>query len=146
MPRLTAGARPAALPNPSQPRLTNSIQMTNAQKLIEGLVAINTNSNGDAIVMVAAKPTMPLLTLKQELTMSLGNVIVKTTLSNENGRVVYMATDTKPSTFGEAVSIFDELTYIASKQAVSEAAKLTEDLVDVFGYLEGFETDQYMAK
>ena len=120
--------------------------MTNAEKLIQGLVAIDTNSNGDAIVMVAAKPTMPLLTLKQELTMSMGFSIVRTTLSNENGRVVYTARDTEPSTFGKAVSAFEEFSYTASKHALSEAAKLTNDLVDVFGYLEETEVDPYMAK
>ncbi len=119
--------------------------MTNAQTLIEGLVPFTTNSNGDAIVMVAAKPTLPFLTLKQELTMSMGFSIVRTTLSNEYGRVVYTARDTDPSTFSKAISAFELATYQASKNAVSEAAKLTKDLVDVFGYLEETEADPYQA-
>ncbi len=141
VPRLTAGARPAALPNPSQPRLTNSIKMTNAEKLIDGLVAFDINSNHEAVVMVILKPTMPLLTLKQELTMSMGNAIVKTTLHNEQGRVVYTARDTDPSQFSKAVAAFELITYEASKNSVSEAAKLTRELVDVFGYLESTEAD-----
>ena len=110
--------------------------MTNAQTLIEGLVAVSINSNGDAVVMVASKPTMPLLTLKQELTMSMGHAIVRTTLSNEQGRVVYTARDTDGSTFSKAIAAFELVTYEAHKNAVSEAAKLTNELVDVFGYLE----------
>ena len=117
--------------------------MTNAQTLIAGLVAIETNSNGDAVVMVASKPTMPLLTLKQELTMSMGYSIVKTTLSNEQGRVVYTARDTEHSTFGKAIAEFEKFTYEAHKNALTEAAKLTNELVDVFGYLEENEADPY---
>jgi len=110
--------------------------MTNAETLIAGLVAIDTNSNGDAVVMVASKPTMPILTLKQGLTMSMGYSIVTTTLSNEIGRVVYTARDTEPSTFGKAIAAFDKFNYEANKQGFAEAAKLTNELVDVFGYLE----------
>jgi hypothetical protein len=117
--------------------------MTNAQTLIAGLVAIETNSNGDAVVMVASKPTMPLLTLKQELTMSMGYSIFKTTLSNEQGRVVYTARDTEHSTFGKAIAEFEKFTYDAHKNALTEAAKLTNELVDVFGYLEDNEADPY---
>lgn len=117
--------------------------MTNAQKLINGLVAIDTNSNGDALVMVAAKPTMPILTLKQEMTMSMGHAVVRTTLSNDNGRIVYTARDTDPATFGKAINVFKEFEYRASKHALSAAAKLTNDLVDVFGYLEETEADPY---
>ena len=117
--------------------------MTNAQILIASLVAVETNSNGDAVVMVAKKPTLPLLTLKQELTMSMGFSIVKTTLSNENGRVVYTARDTEPLMFGKAIATFEKFTYEAHKNALSEAAKLTNELVDVFGYLEDNEADPY---
>jgi hypothetical protein len=117
--------------------------MTNAATLIEGLVAVGTDICGDALVMVAAKPTMPILTLKQELTMSMGHSIVRTTLSNDNGRTLYTARDTDPSTFGKAISSFEAFSYSASKHALAEAAKLTNELVDVFGYLEETEADPY---
>ena len=120
--------------------------MTNAEKLIEGLVGFGINSNSDAIVMVATKPTMPFLVLKQALIMSMGSPVLVTTLSTENGRVVYTARDTDTKSFGIATNAFSTFNYEASKNDQAESAKLTNDLVDVFGYLEETEVDPYMAK
>lgn len=133
--RLTAGARPAALPNPSQPRLTNSIKMTNAQKLIGQVEIVGTNLNHEPLVALKKNPYLGNLIIRQsEIKLSLGVPTMETMLFDaESGKRVFTARD--EDNFATAKAIFSTLEFDCNNKAIEKAKLKTIAVVAELGHL-----------
>ena len=125
--------------NPSQPRLTNSIQMsdaskTNAQKLIESLVPVGTNLEGTPIVCLKADPYLGKFLVKQQFKLSLGVPTTLTTLHDtESGRLLYTARDEEGHDSAEGQ--MNMLDYDCLRKSEENAKLRTASLVAELGFL-----------
>lgn len=115
--------------------VTNSITMTNAEKLIQGLVIVGTNVNHEPIVMLKEDPQLGEFIIRQsEMRLSLGIPTIETQLFDaKTGKQVYTARD--EAEFGLVESAFSQLEWNCSQKAIKEAQSKTKAVVDVLGFL-----------
>ena len=109
--------------------------MTNAEKLIQGLVIVGVNLNHEPLVMLKEAPQMGEFIIRQEgLRLSLGMPTIETALFDAtSGKRVYTARD--EAEFGAVESAFSQLEYQANNKAIDDAKAKTKAVVDVLGFL-----------
>lgn len=122
-------------PNPTRPRVTNSIKMTNAEKLIQSLEIVGTNANAEPIVKVAKCPYLGEFIVRcTGVRLSLGEPCIDVMLFDaENGKRVFTASD--DTDLAKAKSAFENLEYVANNKAIESVRYKTSAIVDAIGFL-----------
>ena len=130
-----SGVRFPAMLLTAQTTGTNSIKITNAEKLIEGLVLVGTNVNHEPLVMLKENPSLGEFIIRQSgLRLSIGVPTIETQLFDaKSGKKVYTARD--EDGFGMAESVFSRLEFDCNNKAINDAKKKTSAVVDVLGFL-----------
>lgn len=115
--------------------VTNSIIMTNAEKLMqEGLVAVSVNLDGAPIVCLKSDPYQGKFIVKQRFNLSLGEPTTLTTLHDpESGVRIFTARD--ESDHGLAEAAFSRLQYDCMRKAEENAKVRTASVVAMLGFL-----------
>ena len=114
--------------------LTNSIKMTNAEKLIASLSPVNTNLDGAPIVCLTADPYLGKFMVKQRFKLSLGQPTTLTTLHDpESGRLIFTARD--EDGHAEAEGVMSRLDYDCMRKSEENAKLRTASVVAQLGFL-----------
>jgi len=106
----------------------------NAKTLIDGLVAMGTNIQGEPLVSIKSNPSLGKFIVRQNLKLNLGVPTTETTLHDESGTKVYTAKD--QDNHGWCKSCMIELEYDCRNRAMELAKVKTNTIVDIFGYLD----------
>lgn len=109
--------------------------MTNAEKLIQGLVLVGTNVNHEPLVALKNDPYLGEFIIRQgSMRLSLGRPTIETQLFDaKSGKRVYTARD--EDGFGDAESAFSRLEFDCNNKAIEDAKAKTKAVVDVLGFL-----------
>lgn len=109
--------------------------MTNAEKLMQGLVIVGTNVNHEPIVMLKEDPQLGEFIIRQgNIRVSVGVPCLETQLFDaKTGKQVYTARD--EDGFAEAQGQFSQLEWNCNQKSIKEATAKTKAVVDVLGFL-----------
>jgi len=110
--------------------------MTNAEKLIAKLDVQGVNERNEIVAKVIGVDAE--FIVKQKLIMKSGEAVCETTLVL-NGRSVYYARETNPTTFGKAQYEFSKLGMKATSIDRNKYAAMMDEVIDILGWMEDSE-------